>query len=51
MTRSVEQKIQARMRRIRPTRRYARRLFKWLLIMAVLLTYLFVFVIVLHRFY
>ena len=48
---TVERKIQARMRRIRPSRRIAPRLFRWLLIIAMLLTYLFVFVIVLHRFY
>ena len=46
---SIEHRIQARMRRIRPSRRIAPRLFRWLLIIAVLLTYLFVFVIVLHR--
>lgn len=34
---SIEHKIQARMRRIRPTRRIAPRLFKWLLIITILL--------------
>ena len=48
---NVERKIQARMRRIRPSRRYAPRLFRWLLFIATLLTYIFVFVLVLHRIY
>ena len=37
MTRTVEQKIQARMRRILAYKRLSPRLFKWLLIITVLL--------------
>lgn len=40
---SVEQKIQARMKRIRPRRRYFPALFRLLLIVAILLTLFYVF--------